>query len=40
MIQKMRNEQTCGDQMPLGQTISQALVDIVAAWVDLGALNN
>ena len=40
MIQKMRNEQTCGDQMPLGQTISQALVDIVAAWVDMGALNN
>ncbi len=40
MIQKMRNEQTCGDEMPPGQTISQALVDIVAEWVDMGALNN
>lgn len=40
MVQKMRAEQTCGDQMPPGQTISDALVEIVADWVDMGALNN
>lgn len=40
MVQKMRGTQTCGDEMPPGQTISQALVEIVADWVDMGALNN
>ena len=40
MVQKMRAQQTCGDQMPPVQTISAALVEIVADWVDMGALNN
>lgn len=40
MVQKLRGVQTCGDPMPPGQAISAALVEIVADWVDIGALNN
>lgn len=37
MIEKMRGEQTCGDQMPLTGLLPQPLVEIVAEWADLGA---
>ena len=40
MLDKMRGEQTCGDPMPPGQLLSQALVDVVEDWIDMGALNN
>jgi hypothetical protein len=40
MIEKMRGQQTCGDQMPLTGLLAQPLVDIVAEWVDLGAPND
>ena len=40
MLQKMRGEQTCGDSMPPVQLLSQALVDVVEEWIDMGALNN
>lgn len=40
MLEKMRGEQTCGDQMPPVTLISQALVDVVEDWIDMGALNN
>jgi len=37
MVEKMRGEQTCGGEMPLGGLLPQPLVDVVAEWVDLGA---
>lgn len=40
MIEKMRGQQSCGDQMPLTGLIPQPLVDVVAEWVDLGAPND
>jgi hypothetical protein len=40
MIQKMRNEQTCGAQMPTTGIISPTLTQIVEDWIDMGALNN
>jgi hypothetical protein len=40
MLDKMRDEQDCGDSMPPVQLISQALVDVVEDWIDMGALNN
>jgi len=41
MIQKMRNEQTCGGQMPLvGGLISEARIQVVEEWINQGALNN
>jgi hypothetical protein len=40
MIQKMRNEQTCGEQMPTTGIISTTLTQIVEDWIDMGALNN
>jgi hypothetical protein len=45
MIQKLRAMQTCGTEMPpdppMGlQTISEPLVRVVEAWIDLGAPNN
>ncbi|MFZ1863328.1 MAG: hypothetical protein WAU39_03810 [Polyangiales bacterium] len=43
MIQKMRAIQTCGGEMPLGggqQTISNAVIDIIEQWIDMGAPND
>ena len=40
MIEKMRGVQTCGGPMPLTGLLAQPLVDIVAEWIDLGALND
>jgi len=40
MIQKLRNEQTCGTQMPQTGILAEPLIQIVEAWVDMGALNN
>ncbi|KPK16001.1 MAG: hypothetical protein AMJ62_07385 [Myxococcales bacterium SG8_38] len=43
MIQKMRAEQTCGREMPLGsgtQTISNAVIAVVEQWINAGAPND
>ena len=43
MIQKMRAIQTCGSEMPVGtgsQSIPDATINVVAEWIDMGALNN
>lgn len=42
MIQKMRAVQICGTPMPVapGQTIPDSIIDIVAEWIDAGALND
>jgi hypothetical protein len=41
MIQKMRNVQTCGGQMPLvGELLSEARIQVVEEWINQGALNN
>lgn len=40
MIQKMRAVQTCGDQMPLGGSISESLIQVVEEWIALGAPND
>lgn len=42
MVQKMRAIQTCGTPMPvaLGQTIPDAIIEIVEEWIDAGALND
>lgn len=41
MIQKMRNVQTCGERMPtVGNPVSEARIQIVEEWIDLGAENN
>jgi len=40
MIQKMRDIQDCGDEMPLGQILSEVLIQIVEDWIDMGAENN
>lgn len=40
MIQKLRDTQTCGTEMPPLDPISETLIQIVEEWVDLGALNN
>lgn len=42
MVQKMRAVQTCGSPMPVapGQTIPNAIIDIVSEWIDAGALND
>jgi hypothetical protein len=40
MIQKMRGVQTCGDQMPLGGSISESLIQVVEEWIALGAPND
>ena len=41
MIQKMRNVQTCGDQMPLvGPLLSEARIQVVEEWINQGAQNN
>lgn len=40
MIQKLRDTQTCGTEMPPLDPISETLIQIVEEWVDLGAPNN
>jgi hypothetical protein len=40
MIQKLRNTQACGTDMPPLDPISETLIQIVEEWVDLGAPNN
>lgn len=40
LVQKLEGTQTCGTEMPPGQTLSQPLIQVVAEWVDLGAPNN
>ncbi len=43
MIQKMRAIQTCGDEMPIGigsQSLPDAIINVVAEWIDLGAPND
>jgi len=41
MIQKMRNVQTCGGQMPLvGGLLSEPRIQVVEEWINQGALNN
>jgi hypothetical protein len=40
MIQKMRDIQDCGDEMPPGQILSEVLIQIVEDWIDMGAENN
>ena len=41
MIQKMRNVQTCGGQMPLaGGLLSESRIQVVEEWINQGALNN
>ncbi|MDH3727564.1 MAG: hypothetical protein OER77_08545 [Myxococcales bacterium] len=43
MIQKLRADQTCGDEMPPvggSQTICNSVIEVVEAWIDMGAPNN
>jgi hypothetical protein len=43
MIQKMRDVQTCGGEMPLGtgtQTIPNPVIDVIEQWINAGAPNN
>jgi hypothetical protein len=40
MIQKLRDTQTCGTEMPPLDPISETLIQIVEEWVELGAPNN
>ncbi|MGB3050723.1 MAG: hypothetical protein WBB42_06970, partial [Polyangiales bacterium] len=40
MVQKLRDVQTCGDQMPLGSSISEARIQVIEEWINQGALNN
>ena len=40
MIQKLRNTQACGTDMPPLDPISETLIQIVEEWVNLGAPNN
>jgi len=40
MIQKMRDTQDCGDEMPPGQVLSEPIIQIVEEWIDTGAENN
>jgi hypothetical protein len=40
MIEKMRNEQSCGTQMPQTGILAEPLIQVVEAWVDMGAPNN
>jgi len=40
MVQKMRDLQDCGTEMPPGQILSELLIQIVAEWIDMGAENN
>lgn len=43
MIQKLRAIQTCGSEMPIAvgnQTISDAVIQVVEEWIDMGAPNN
>jgi len=40
MIEKMRDQQDCGDEMPPGQILSEPIIQVVEQWIDMGALNN
>jgi len=40
MIQKMRDIQDCGDEMPPGQILSEVIIGIVEDWIDMGAEND
>jgi len=40
LIQKISGTQTCGDSMPLGTTVGEPLIQVVEAWIDLGAPND
>ena len=40
MIQKMRDTQDCGDEMPPAQVLSEPIIQIVEEWIDTGAENN
>jgi hypothetical protein len=40
MIQKISATQTCGDSMPLGTSVGFALIQVVEAWINLGAPND
>jgi hypothetical protein len=40
MIQKLRGTQACGTEMPPLSIISETLIQVIEAWVDLGAPNN
>ncbi len=43
MIQKLRAIQTCGSEMPVAvgnQTVSDAVIQVVEEWIDLGAPND
>lgn len=43
MIQKLRAIQTCGSEMPVAvgnQTVSDAVIQVVEEWIDMGAPND
>jgi len=40
LIEKISATQTCGDSMPLGGSVGVPLVQVVEAWIDLGAPND
>ena len=43
MIQKMRNVQTCGGEMPLGtgtQTSPNPVIEVIEEWIDAGGPNS
>ena len=40
MVQKLRDQQTCGTEMPPGQILSEPLIQVIEEWIDLGAPNN
>jgi len=40
LVQKISATQTCGDSMPIGGAVGEPLIQVVEAWINLGAPND